>query len=123
MADRGGAGAAGRFDDWGAYTNGSYEKFMNAANAVELQRGGIVHMQRGGSLNNVRFSQANNEFMKSMAMGGAPIVVPLPVGGGGSGGGGGAGSSAPVSPPSLNSGPSNIALARLTNTYNLSLKM
>ena len=91
------------FGAWGAYKDGNAAKYMNAAQALELQKGGVVpsKLQQGGevgyqtggaanvSANNtysdIMVSKSQEMFAKKIAENVTPVVVPMPVGGGGGG--------------------------------------
>jgi hypothetical protein len=96
------------FGAWGAYKDGGADKYMNAAQALKLQNGGIASMSGSGNGSRQMISKAQQAFAQEIAAASRPIVVPVPTGGGG-GGGNPAGSSGASTPfPSLPSEDSSI---------------
>ena len=85
--------------------------------APKMQTGGVVNMTGSSSGNMRRYQDAMDTFQARAAMGGEPIIVPVPMGGGGGGGGSPdvTGMQGTPAPPELPSGPQVVALLELQN--------
>ena len=93
---------------WGAYKDGNAAKYMNAAQALQLQNGGVANMRGSGNNSKQMVSKSQQAFAEQIAAASSPVVVPVPMGGGG-GGGNGAGASGASTPfPSLPAEDSSI---------------
>ena len=74
------------FGAWGAYKDGNANKYMNAAQALKLQNGGIASMSGSGNGSTQMVSKSQQAFAEKIAEAVTPVVIPMPTGGGGGGG-------------------------------------
>jgi hypothetical protein len=103
---------------WGAYKDGNAAKYMNAAQALKLQNGGLVNMSgyKGGSAISQR---SEDQFIEKMAAAVTPVVIPVPTGGGGTGASDVSVSKGVQDVPSLPAYPDNTMALDLANRLSL----